>query len=89
MSHLREEHARRQAQSVLVQSIKEDIIDAVNDLKAKDNIWALNKRQKEQCDVIIKKMVFNARESDHVAHAYDLVRGLFDIVRDVIKAKTL
>jgi len=31
-------------------------------------------------------MVFNAREADHVAHVYDLVRSLFDVMRDVLKS---
>jgi len=31
---------------VLVQTIKEDIIDAVNDLKSKDDVWALTEKQK-------------------------------------------
>lgn len=30
-------------------------------------------------------MVLNAREKDHVAHIYDLVRALLDILRDVYK----
>ena len=28
-------------------------------------------------------MVFNARESDHLGHTYDLVRSLFDVLREV------
>ena len=36
---------------------------------------------------MIKKMVLNARESDHIAHSYDLVRGLFDVLREVQKSK--
>lgn len=30
-------------------------------------------------------MVFNAREVDHIGHTYDLVRSLFDIIREVQK----
>ena len=45
-SHLHEDRARQQAQMVLVQTIKEDIIDAVNDLKSKDDVWALTEKQK-------------------------------------------
>ena len=39
------------------------------------------------CDSIIKKMVLKSRE-DSVAHTYDLVRCLFDILRDVMKSRT-
>jgi hypothetical protein len=31
-------------------------------------------------------MVLNARDKDHVAHVYDLVRQLLDILRDVYKS---
>jgi hypothetical protein len=30
-------------------------------------------------------MVLNAQKSDHVAHSYDLVRSLFDILREVLQ----
>ena len=30
-------------------------------------------------------MIFNAREADYVAHLYDLMRGLFDVLREVMK----
>jgi hypothetical protein len=30
-------------------------------------------------------MVLNARDKDHIAHIYDLVRTLLDILRDVFK----
>ena len=83
---IEEELARRRNQQVVIQTLKEDIIDAVNDLKGKPDIWHLDGKQIAQCDTIIKKMVFNARESDHVAHVYDLVRGLFDVMRDVLKS---
>ena len=39
------------------------------------------------CDSIIKKMVLNSKE-DSVAHTYDLVRCLFDILRDLMKHRT-
>tara|TARA_B110000285_G_C14920614_1_gene512403 strand:- start:302 stop:571 length:270 start_codon:yes stop_codon:yes gene_type:complete len=32
-------------------------------------------------------MVLNAREADSVAHAYDLVRGLFDVLREIQSSK--
>lgn len=35
------EHNRNKDQIEMVQSIKEDIIDAVNDLKLKETIWNL------------------------------------------------
>jgi hypothetical protein len=54
-------------------------------LKLKESIWNLTQSQKDQCDSLIKKMVLNAREKDHVAHVYDLVRQLLDILRDVYK----
>ena len=38
-----------------------------------------------KCDVLIKKMIFNAREADYVAHTYDLMRSLFDVLREVMK----
>jgi len=39
--------------------LKEDIIDAVNDLKGQRDIWDLSDAQVKQCDNVIKKMVFN------------------------------
>jgi hypothetical protein len=38
-SQLREEQAREQ--QMLIQALKEDIIDAVNDLKGNAQIWSL------------------------------------------------
>ena len=40
------------------------------------------------CDDIIKKMVFQGGQAQmQVAHTYDLVRSLFDILRDLMKLK--
>ena len=69
------------AHNGIIQSIKEDIIDAVNDLKAKSDIWNLSEKQVAKCDTIIKKMVFNSGSNE--GHTYDLVRSLFDILREV------
>jgi len=38
------------------------------------------------CDRIIKKMVLHAGSGEEdVGHVYDLVRSLFDVVREVLK----
>ena len=66
-------------------AIKEDIIDAVNDLKAKD-FWQLDGQQQAACDNIIKKMVLSAKERDHAGYVYDLTRDFFDVLRSVLKA---
>ena len=42
----------------MAQALKEDIIDAINDLKGKPDIWSLSQKQVRMCDDIIKKMVF-------------------------------
>jgi len=41
----------------------------------------------KQCDVIIKKMVFNQGDTYNPAHTYDLVRALFDVLREVMKRR--
>lgn len=82
---MQKEHARTKEQQVVIQTIKEDIVDAVNDLKTKKDIWNLSEKQMAKCDVLIKKMIFNAREADYVAHTYDLMRSLFDVLREVMK----
>lgn len=69
---------------MVVESIKEDILSVVSDLKEKP-YWELASEDKEKCDQIIRKMVFNARERDHIGHVYDLTRNVFDIVKSVTK----
>ena len=73
---------------MVAQALKEDIIDAINDLKSKPDIWSLTSKQVRLCDDIIKKMVFQGGQAQmQVAHTYDLVRSLFDILRDLMKAR--
>ena len=71
----------------IIDAVREDIVDAVNDLKQQNRIWDLSAEQMKACDSIIKKMVLNSKE-DSVAHTYDLVRCLFDILRDLMKNRT-
>jgi len=64
--------------------VKESIIDSVNDLKGREEIWGkLSEEQVRACDTIIKKMVLNAREPDYVGHLYELVKSFFDVLRDI------
>lgn len=73
-------------ENVIIQALKEDIIDAVNDLKGKPEIWNLSQELKHQCDNIIKKMVF-CQSQQNIGHVYDLVRSLFDVLRKTLKDK--
>lgn len=59
----------------------------MNDLKDQRSVWDLNHSQLQQCDQIIKKMVFNAQSQDNVGHVYDLIRSLFDVLREVMGNK--
>lgn len=52
----------------VIQSIKEDVLDVINDMKR--DFWQLNQDQLNECDNIIKKMVFGARERDHIGSIY-------------------
>lgn len=83
-----EEIVRKHNDQLLDHALKEDIIDAVNDLKGQRDIWDLSDAQVKQCDNVIKKMVFNQGSGQQsVAQTYDLVRGVFDVLREVMKEK--
>jgi len=77
---------RKHQEKLIDHALKEDIIDAVNDLKGRKEIWNLSDAQVKQCDNVIKKMVFNQGGAEYnVAHTYDLVRGIFDVLREVMR----
>ena len=70
--------------SEVTDHIKAGIIDLINDLKAKDEIWGkLTEDQTLACDGIIKKMVLNAKEVDYIGQTFDLVKSFFDVIRDI------
>jgi hypothetical protein len=64
--------------SAAAQRIKEDMLDVINDLKAKQ-AWQLSEEQAADADAIVKRMIFS--KSDDVGHVYELVRSLFELLR--------
>lgn len=68
-------------------ALKEDLVDAVNDLKSKSKIWNLTPELQKRCDGIIKTMVLCQGDQDSPGQVYDLVRALFDVLREVMKLK--
>ena len=72
----------------IVKALKEDILDAVNDLKSKTEIWNLGKDLNAQCDSLVKKMVCGGLKESS-GHVYDLVRNLFDILRQAMSSRNV
>lgn len=50
-------HVVDREQEVVISAIKEDLVDAINDLKSKTEIWNISPDTQKKCDQIIKTMV--------------------------------